>query len=209
MMVIMGFRPGTVLFVTVLAGEAFAQPGATPPSRPPPPVPQSTLVAPQPAAPEAPASPEHTICFFGRPYECASLMLLEAGVRAGNGNGLVYADFGLLLQDGLDAYGGVVGVAGVEGEMVKHDASVLFAGRYRRYIGDWGLSTEVQLGYAGGPTMEVAFGWADVLAVTAGLNNYELENGDRDWVAGVGFRVGAVTIGGLFYLTALVATSAR
>jgi hypothetical protein len=73
----------------------------------------------------------------------------------------------------------------------------------------WGLAGDVSAGYAGGPALELAIGWADVLALTAGLNRYELDGGGDDMVAGVGLRIGAVTIGGIFYLTALAATSAR
>lgn len=50
------------------------------------------------------------------------------------------------------------------------------------------------LDFAGGPAAEVAIGWADVFAITAGVNRYELEAGGRDTVASVGLRIGAVTI---------------
>ena len=55
----------------------------------------------------------------------------------------------------------------------------------------------------------VAFGWSEDVAVTAGVNRYELKEGGHDTVASVGLRVGSMVIGGLFYVTALVFTSAR
>jgi len=89
----------------------------------------------------------------------------------------------------------------------NEDVTVWVAGRYRRYFGRWGFAGDLSLGYAGGPAFEVAFGWADVVALTAGVNSYELEQGGHDTVATVGVRFGSVTIGGLFYVTALIATS--
>ena len=114
------------------------------------------------------------------------------------------ANVGLLIQNGADALGATVGVVGISGASAKEGARVLYAARYRRYVGSWGLAGDVQLGFAGGPTAEVAFGWGDLVAVTAGVNRYELEDGGHDILAGVGLRVGSVAIGGLFYLTALV-----
>src|SRR5690349_11272309 len=95
------------LVVGVLASHAYAQ------SPPPPPadtttsapgstapVPQSTLAMPQPyvaAPPPAPKEP-HAICFFGRPYECSSLILLEAGFRASRDVAVIDANVGFLVQ---------------------------------------------------------------------------------------------------------------
>jgi len=45
--------------------------------------------------------------------------------------------------------------------------------------------------------------------LTAGINRYELKAGGHDVVAGVGLRVGSIVIGGVFYLIAVVSTSAR
>ena len=71
------------------------------------------------------------------------------------------------------------------------------------------MAGDVSAGYAGGPALEVALGWGDVVALTAGINRYELKAGGHDVVAGVGLRVGSIVIGGLFYLIAVVSTSAR
>jgi hypothetical protein len=62
---------------------------------------------------------------------------------------------------------------------------------------------------AGSFAAAVAIGWADVVALTAGVNRYALKDGGHDTLASVGLRVGSVVIGGLFYVTALVFASAR
>ena len=72
-----------------------------------------------------------------------------------------------------------------------------------------GVAGDIQLGYAGGPTLEAAIGIADVIALTAGINRYEVEGGGHDMVAGVGVRFGSVAIGSLFYLTALALSGGR
>jgi hypothetical protein len=137
------------------------------------------------------------------------VLLLEVGVRGGRGGAVASANTGLLIHDGLNAYGATFGVAGIDGGNAKDGASLWVAARYRRYFGDWGLAGDVSAGYAGGPALEVAFGWSDVLALTAGINRYELKDGGHDSIATAGLRVGSVPIGGLFYLTALVFASAR
>jgi hypothetical protein len=119
------------------------------------------------------------------------------------------ADVGLLIHDGLNAYGATIGVAGIDGGNAKDEANLWYAARYRRYFGRWGLAGDVSAGFAGGPALEVAFGWSDVVALTAGVNRYELKEGGHDTLASVGLRIGSVPIGGLFYLTALVFTSVR
>lgn len=119
------------------------------------------------------------------------------------------ANVGLLIHNGMDAYGATIGVLGISGGNAQEDARLWYAARYRRYLGRWGFAGDVSVGFAGGPTAELAIGFADAIALTAGINRYELEDGGHDTVASVGVRVGAVTIGGLFYLTAVVATSAR
>ncbi|HEY5450852.1 MAG TPA: hypothetical protein VIQ54_18990 [Polyangia bacterium] len=183
--------------VIVVAGRAYGQSSAPQPTAPPP-----NVVAPQ--QPQNPA--RHTLCFSGRPFECASVLLLEVGGRAGHG-AVGSADAGLLIHDGLNAYGATAGVVGISG--AKDDANLWFAARYRRYLGTWGVAGDVSAGYAGGPALEVALGWGDVVALTAGINRYELKAGGHDVVAGVGLRVGSIVIGGLFYLIAVVSTSAR
>lgn len=204
------------------------QPQPQPPSTQPPPAqpspqtaqpqaypPPQYAAAPQPttsvvAAPQpAPDEPQHLLCFFGRPYECSSLLLLEVGIRGGSGIAVIDADVGLLIQNGLDAYGATIGVVGFDGPNTKDGASPWFAARYRRYFGTWGLAGDVSAGYADGPMLEVAIGWADVIALTAGMNRVELATGGDKLAAGVGLRIGSVTIGGLFYLTAIAATSSR
>jgi len=189
--------------VIVLADRAYGQ------SQPPPqpyPAPPPSVVAPQPP----PETPEHTLCFSGRPFECASVLLLEVGARIGDGNRAVTsADVGLLIHHGLNAYGGTIGVSGISGGNAKDEANLWFAARYRRYFGRSRLAGDVSVGFAGGPALDIAFGWADAVALTAGVNVYELKDGSHDAVASIGLRLGSVIIGGLLYVTALVFASAR
>ena len=201
----------SLLVVILVVGDAYGQapgsqdPAPTPttastaePTTPPP------AVAPQPP----PKKPDrHLVCFAGRPFKCASVFLLELGARGDGSRSIASANIGLLIHDGLDAYGGIIGVAGISD--AKADASPWLAGRYRRYFGRWGFAGDVSVGYAGGPALEVAIGWADVVALTAGVNRYELEDGSHDVFVGAGIRVGSVTIGGLFYLAAHMFAGAR
>lgn len=189
----MGPRAWVASFVViVLAGDADAQP-SNPPQPPPP-----------------EKAERHALCFAGRPFECASVLLLEVGARIGSsGRSVASADVGLLIHDGLNAYGATIGVAGISGGNAKDDANLWYAARYRRYLGRWGLAGDVSVGYAGGPALEVAFGWSDVVALTAGVNRYDLKEGGHDTTATLGLRLGSIVIGGLFYLTALVFASAR
>jgi hypothetical protein len=191
----MGPRAWISAFVVmVIAGRAY---GETPrPQSPAPPPADATRQPP-------PAPPEHTLCFAGRPFKCASVLLLEVGARGGPGGAVTSADAGLLIHNGLNAYGATFGVAGIDGGNAKDEANLWFAARYRRYLGGWGLAGDVSAGYAGGPALEVALGWYDAVALTAGVNGYELKDGGRDMVAGVGLRLGSVVIGGLFYLIAV------
>jgi hypothetical protein len=169
-------------------------------------VPPPYVVAPQPP----PEKPRQLICFSGRPFECASVILLEVGARVGGGGRSVSsAAAGLLIHDGMNAYGGTAGVAGISGGNARDEANLWFAARYRRYLGGWGLAGDVSAGYAGGPAFEAAIGWADVIALTAGVNRFALRDGGQDTVAALGLRVGSIVIGGLFYVSALVFTSAR
>ncbi len=130
-------------------------------------------------------------------------------MRGAPNRAVTSADAGLLIHDGYNAYGATVGVLGVDGGSAKDEASLWLAARYRRYLGDWGLAADVSAGYAGGPAFDVAIGWGDVVALTAGINGYALKDGAPEMAATAGFRVGAVIIGGLFYVSALVFTSAR
>jgi hypothetical protein len=199
----MGARAWFPLVVTALAGHAYGQPSNTPVTTGSPPAPPPTY------APPPPQPKQDLLCFAGRPHECASVLLLELGVRGGSGGAAVsYADVGLLLHDDLNAYGATIGVLGIEPDAAA-SAHVWYAARYRRYLGTWGMAADVSVGYAGGPALEVALGWSDVLAVTAGVNRYELENGDQDVVATAGIRAGSVLVGGALYVTVLVFGSAR
>ena len=189
------------------------EPPADPPPQPYPPQPYP----PQPYPPQVMATPpppkkapeRHLICFAGRPFECSSVILLELGAKGNKTRTATTADVGLLIQDGLNAYGATVGVLGVEGGHEKEDASVWYAARYRRYLGTWGVATDVSVGFADGPVLEVAIGWLDVIAITGGANRYEREDGGHDWVVGAGVRIGSVAIGGLIYLAAAAAGGAR
>jgi hypothetical protein len=137
------------------------------------------------------------------------VLLLEVGVRGGASRAVSSADAGLLIHDGMNAYGATVGVLGIDGGNARDEANLWFAARYRRYLGSWGFAGDVSAGYAGGPALDVAIGWADVVALTAGINRYALKEGGHETAATVGLRVGSIIIGGLFYVTALVFTSAR
>jgi hypothetical protein len=137
------------------------------------------------------------------------VLLLEVGARGGVNRSVASADLGLLIHDGLNAYGATIGFLGISGGNAKEEASLWYAARYRRYFGRWGLAGDVSAGFAGGPALDVAVGWADVVALTAGVNRYELKTGGHETAATVGLRVGSIIIGGLFYVTALVFTSVR
>jgi hypothetical protein len=201
----MGAKAWSASFVLMAAGHAHAQPSATPASPPPPP-PSAPLPAPPPVEREP---PRHAICFGGRPYECASVLLLELGARSDTKQTVLSADLGLLIHDGLDAYGATIGVLGVTETDAEQSASLWYAGRYRRYLGTWGMAADVSIGYADGVALEVAIGWYDVVAITAGLNGYDRADGSHDLVPGVGLRFGSVLVGGSLYVSALVATGAR
>ena len=226
----MGSVRMSALVVIAIAGHAYGQPSEPPPpadpnapdplyppSPPPYPPPQPQpypQVQPYTPPQPPPAKPEHDlICFAGRPFKCSSVLLLELGGRAGTRKrSVATADVGLLIQDGSNAYGATIGVLGISGdreEMTKgkEEAHLWYAARYRRYFWSWGLAADVSVGFAGGPALEVAIGWSDVIALTAGVNGYELEDGSRDTFASVGVRVGSVTIGGLLYLTFLAFAS--
>jgi hypothetical protein len=131
--------------------------------------------------------------------------LAELGARGAPDIAVTTGDVGLLIHDGSNAYGGTVGFVAI----TDAEISMMFAARYRRYLGSWGMAADVAVGYGGGAMLEVALGWGDVVAVTAGVNQYQLEDGDQQVVATAGLRIGSVTIGGLFYAAALVATANR
>ena len=218
--------------VIVLAGVAYGQPAPQPAPAPPPPgTPPDTgpivdpnmppppqqyppsppqpyppqPYPPQAAPPPKKKEPEHLVCFAGRPFECSSTMLVEIGVKGDKVKTVTSVDVGLLVHDGYNAYGATAGYLGVEGGHEKGDGSVWYAARYRRYLGKWGFAADVSVGYADGYAFEVALGWLDVIALTAGANRYEREDSGHDWVLGAGFRIGSVTIGGLIYLAASAA----
>jgi hypothetical protein len=196
--------PGiAALVVSVLAGHADAQPSATPPTQPPP---TQQPLPPQPQPPPR-EQPQHVICFFGRPHECASVFLLELGARGNSDLSVTTGDIGLVIHDGLNAYGGTIGLVGITD--ASAETSVLYAARYRRYLGTWGIAGDVSVGYADGPALEVSIGWGDVIAVTAGINGYERDDGGHNLIGTAGFRIGAVAIGTLLYATAVVATGSR
>jgi hypothetical protein len=156
-----------------------------------------------------PGEPErHLLCFAGRPLDCASVLLLEFGYRTDGLRSVTTGDFGLMIHSGYDALGATVGFVSVS--EAKADAVLVYAARYRRYIGRWGVAGDVSIGVSGdGLATEVALGWADVLAITAGANTFERDDGGRETIFTTGIRVGSVPIGGLFYATALILGSAR
>ncbi len=141
------------------------------------------------------------MCFAGRPIECASTFLFEIGYRSDSRHSVVTGDIGLLVHSGHDAFGVTLGIVGVSDD--NTDGFGLVSGRYRRYLGGWGVAADFSLGFGhGGVAGEVALGWADVLAVTAGVNSIVLEESNtRDLIFTTGIRLGSVAIGGLFYAT--------
>jgi hypothetical protein len=196
----------------VTQGPPGAQTAPPPPSYPPPQYPPPQYPPPQYEPPPPPPPPRktehHALCFAGRPFECASVLLVELGYRANSHHSVVTGDFGLLIHSGYDAFGVTIGLVGVSDD--ARGGFGVYAGRYRRYLGKWGVATDLSVGYGGGGLIgEVAFGWADVLAITAGAQSIELEDGRRDVIFTTGFRLGSVALGGILYVAALVGTAGR
>jgi hypothetical protein len=185
------------------------QPASYGSSYPPPHDPPPQYVRAEAPPPPARKRARHWMCFAGRPIECASTLLLELGYRSDSRHSVVTGSFGLLVHSGHDAFGATLGIVGVSDD--NTDGFSLVSGRYRRYLGGWGVAADFSLGFGnGGVAGEVALGWADVLAVTAGVNSIVLENSNtRDLIFTTGIRLGSVGIGGVLYATLLAATSAR
>jgi hypothetical protein len=178
-----------------------------------PPQPTYAPQPPPPPPPQRESGPRHLVCFAGRPIDCASVLLLEIGYRVDDKQrSVVTADFGLLVHAGYDAFGATIGVISTSDAM--EESVPLYAARYRRYLGRWGVATDVSVGYGGGEFAgELALGFADVLAITAGANSIEREDGRGEVLFTSGIRIGSVAIGGLFYAaiygSAIAATGAR
>ncbi|HEU0036149.1 MAG TPA: hypothetical protein VFQ53_36300 [Kofleriaceae bacterium] len=179
-------------------------PGMVPATPPPPPI----VLAPLPR----PAEPiDHkSTCLFGRPQpHCGSVFVIEAGYRAGTDVTSTF-DIGILANVTRDdAVGATIGglVMTSRDETEHAIGSGVVKLRYRRWLaGDGGLAFDVSVGGSQrGGVGEVAIGYGDLFALTAGAQRFEAE-GDHAASANVGVRVGALPIlSALYVLGTIVA----
>ena len=201
--------------VMVIAARAYAQPGMTEPAPPPPPPPVlAPPLAPPPAPPVEVATPAeppeyHAVCLEGRPFKCGSVFLLEAGPRWGTAS-VWTADIGVLIHSGRYAFGATFGgmVYTTPGNATG-DGSKLYKARFRRYLGDDGAAFDAALGFDDDArSAEIAFGYRDLIAITAGAHTVEGDP-DRRYGMNVGVRVGAEVIGTIVYIVGSIAGNAR
>ncbi len=151
------------------------------------------------ATPPAP-KPHKTVCTQGQPERCDSVFLLEAGYRGGTARTLTF-DVGVLVHHGSrNAFGVTIGYLGFERTVSAPtpytDINFLgaYKARYRRYLGGEGAAFDLGIGGGRyGASGELAIGYRDIIAVSAGVNSVPTRDGN-DVAANVGVRLGATGI---------------
>ena len=194
--------------------RAYPQPQPYPPPPAYPPGARYPVVAyPPPVIVTRPAGPPppKPICIEGRPLRCQTVFILEAGARFGTATTSTF-DIGLLVNHGHNAYGATIGALGYEEaspfdpEMKQLKMVPAYKARYRRYLGNDGAAVDLGIGGGGryGASAEVALGFRDIIAVTAGANTFPQDN-DRAVAGNVGVRIGTEGLLFLVYVVASVA----
>jgi hypothetical protein len=179
-----------------------APPNATLPFGPPGALPPLPATEPPTEPPPVAPQPMKSICLEGRPT-CMTTFLLEGSGRGGNAT-VGVLDLGLLVTHDHDAFGATIGwMSFRRGAAIA--TSSAYKARYRRYLGEDGFA--VDLGVGGGHygvSGEVAIGYRDIIALTAGVETLPHELGARGG-AGIGIRLGTEGLALLVYALASLA----
>ena len=138
------------------------------------------------------------------------MFVFEVGYRGGTSVTATF-DVGVLVSQGRrNAWGFTVGYLASEKQYADTNTSYLdargaYKARYRRYVGDGGFALDVGAGGGKyGASGELALGYRDIIAISAGVNTFATDNGDTDAAANVGVRLGTTGIlAALYGLAAL------